>query len=555
MTNNGTAIISFANSTLPATTDHLISTTSFPEYEEIFSGLTITCIYGGSHLFLMLLLALKIYLHKQKTGKEYSVWGYLTAMWKDRAIYGALLVHIYDTATDFGVLWEWYHLWQVEIEGRNIISLDMEQFFTTAIGFLIAYRVLLGLFGWFLATDTIKDKDIWYSHWCLALIGGFFVGFIPGALELLVFFAIWSDSQVEEENDGGPGGAQKMVQSSEGVLESLPEVIMQSVFYMRAYNDPYLRSRASGIYILVGVSIFASLLSIASKYVWVDEWMVDDPSKSCFINNDAYESCRKSHEDKFVSKIACYEYHISFGYIIRVIWRLSAVGARFVIFALIWVVLGGAFEIIFVPVMVVFWYLLLFCYVMRGPFINASHQARQLTGGEWYAMKYSIPNELWEGLLKCCDDGWDGCTECVKDICMIPVVFLGALIIGVVLQLGIAGITGGGVYALRVIENFLIMTVITIFAFYQFDCWRCADSKQRQAWSPINDDGNKRIFVWIVNGWISITVHLVTSLLMIQLIDKDYDYNLASAVLKDAKKEREEKVRMEREQREGQDFL
>ena len=83
---------------------------------------------------------------------------------------------------------------------------------------------------------------------------------------------------------------------------------------------------------------------------------------------------------------------------------------------------------------------------------------------------------------------------------------------------------------MRVIENLLIMIVITIFAFYQFDCQYCADSEQRQAWKAWNNDeeGNKRIFVWIINGWISIIIHLITSLLMIKLVDDDYDFNVAT---------------------------
>ena len=100
MAQNSSAIIFATNATLPMTiTDLLISTTSYPEYEAAFSGLALTCIYGGSYVLLMLLLALKIYLDKKKSGEKYSTWGFFKAMWEDRAEYGALLVHIYDTAT------------------------------------------------------------------------------------------------------------------------------------------------------------------------------------------------------------------------------------------------------------------------------------------------------------------------------------------------------------------------------------------------------------------------------------------------------------------------
>ena len=51
---------------------------------------------------------------------------------------------------------------------------------------------------------------------------------------------IWLDSEERDEDNRGAGPAQKVFQSSEGVLEALPEVIMQSVFYMRAANHEHL---------------------------------------------------------------------------------------------------------------------------------------------------------------------------------------------------------------------------------------------------------------------------------------------------------------------------
>ena len=51
----------------------------------------------------------------------------------------------------------------------------------------------------------------------------------------MVFVAIWVDFRDRAWDDKNPGAGelQKGCQSSEGVLEALPEVIMQSVFYMR----------------------------------------------------------------------------------------------------------------------------------------------------------------------------------------------------------------------------------------------------------------------------------------------------------------------------------
>ena len=93
---------------------------------------------------------------------------------------------------------------------------------------------------------------------------------------------------------------------------------------------------------------------------------------------------------------------------------------------------------------------------------------------------------------------------------------------GIVLQLGIAGITGPALYNIRVIENFLIMTVISLFAFYKFDCDYCADKHQRHA---VN---NLRILSWIIGGWSSVIIHFITSLLMPKIIDPEYDFNITT---------------------------
>ena len=110
---------------------------------------------------------------------------------------------------------------------------DLHDSFWTAIGFLIAYRAILAFGGWIAASIAINDKFSW--HWSICMLLGF-TGFIVGALELMVFAAIYQDFVDKKDSKDakeGAGELQKGCQSSEGVLEALPEVIMQSVFYMR----------------------------------------------------------------------------------------------------------------------------------------------------------------------------------------------------------------------------------------------------------------------------------------------------------------------------------
>ena len=303
------------------------------------SGLEVTIIYGAAQLVIALSVAIGIYLHALKQGEKLKFTKFAQRVWKLRGVFTPLLIHIYDTSTDIGVLYEWYFLAQREKNGNGIESLDMEQFFWIAIGFMIAYRFLLGCFGIFVVFGLG-----WFSCCdCCGIIGKIFmvlsriiVGFVGSALELGIFLAIYleqtttledvkkkqkskrqrrkrqkqkqkddqSDVGVGEGGDDGPddfdrhdeetdfcaGTTQKMFQFSECVLESLPEAIMQSVFIMRSYNDEYLNTRDRNssnnqLFIaLLYLSIFASIISIANKYMWVDSTIVQFYCESLFIS-------------------------------------------------------------------------------------------------------------------------------------------------------------------------------------------------------------------------------------------------------------------------------
>ena len=120
--------------------------------------------------------------------------------------------------------------------------------------------------------------------------------------------------------------------------------------------------------------------------------MIKDNTRTLIVKD---EDLVEPEDHECIKKVGCYgTYNISYGFIIRMIWRLSAVSARFVIFALIWVVLGGAFEIIYIPVMVIFWYLALFFYATRGNFKGTMEVIRE-----------SILKEIRE----ICEDGVKGC--------------------------------------------------------------------------------------------------------------------------------------------------
>ena len=573
---------------------------------------------------------------------------------------------------DVGVLVEWHSLAELERnDGVNIESVDMQQLFWIAISFIIVYRFLLACFGanegYDYANKWIKSNDNKnYSRGikimikiCLTLIG-----FIGGTLELLVFYAIILDQKdnfsltnknntnntsnnnnsnnnsqhqqnIQDVGVYGAGLGQKVFQLAEGVGESLPEVILQSVFLIRSNNDKYLLSieNESGIRELIILSILASILSIANKYVWIDELSLITPCQSFLVKQataksaaiinilprleelkllkDSYDSgmfalalgqviidgeitnvnqlnlpnlnskqllsdkkiikaikvdivyrthdndtkkqdCRDtkkaieqmvSDKNKYsdliqhvidvinsdenenypwLHKIICNcctksNYYVSIGYIIRLIWRFAAVTSRFVLFSLIWVVLGGWFLAIMGPIMIVLWYVLVFCFVSvqynkykRGKYVG-SHGFNYVSsqGFNFVDANISISIEH-DGLLGCC---W----VWTKAFFVVIFYVIVLLLAGFVFQLGIFFISGKGLYVIRMIENVLVMCVITLFAFDQsIDCDICADPVTR---SPMK---NTRIMTWMIIGWVSIVVHVVCSIFVSKMINKYY---------------------------------
>ena len=975
------------------------------------AGLIVTALYGSTHVLVALVLAVVIFMTARMDGEKLKVRHFFYRLWRMRSVYTPLIIHIYDTSTDIGVIYEWYLLARRERRGKNVESLDMEGLFWAATGCMIAYRGLLGLGGagvvafyiWeeYSPMDKITsqlEKYVTFSRSgclmrCVIILTVFLimtvimlppmlVGFIIGCLELGIFLAIWfeqrdlikeqrtslalaeriaketalkaaqdkedqekaeaqkkigtkeeeteeqikikkekemqekEEKELEDAEDQATqkylhqlrnthvqqaGPLQKAMQLGEAVLESLPEVIMQSVFMIRSLNDEYLTEIESDIFWLIIISIIASILSITNKYVWIDEYMVIPDCRSLVVSRQGvigpyigkilpkqeelfdyvpkYQEVKKkgkkktkkldknnltidksesiveqlaigfgasilsvqqydrdielrfpdmhdmkelnkrylevlnreitdregegqpnnngekkqddnnmlrvvsaseiatspgpktlniwswggeddddddydSDEDDFqhrkhetpqekrkrrdlrqidewrgeqrerdrerekaqrakdrsrrrifvyivtkmvishyksntgvtsgggarsrvatlvnvntgdkndiyeipwsemrvtpdlmieakhklhiinqhiksndglikkaiqtkinkdltkqmVDRVAkdpsawlvdcCFgkNYFLSLGFVIRVIWRLFAVTARFAIISLIWVVLGGAFEIVLLPSMCILWYILLCVFVSYKVISYALAQFRyqektnscvcwftsrclsecfcqlcvchciyRLCKNIFWACFKSIWDECVSGcvcdfisyytgeLVKCCNKDKAIRKEVQGDFgdflwgivevfgILIAYLIIGALTIsggllaaffvGITLQLGILGVTGRLLYIVRMCENVITMGVITLFAFSNIDCEYCADPEGR---SPLN---NYRVMIWLCVAWVSIFIHIVTSLCVSKMMDPNWDFNMDEKVVRQLDQQLEE---------------
>eukprot|EP01084_Bolivina_argentea_P055781 102200_1 len=151
------------------------------------------------------------------------------------------------------------------------------------------------------------------------------------------------------EKDVEPAEYQMLLQCGESVLESLPQIILQSVFIIRSGNDQKLKA---GNIVLIFLSVIASLLSIANKFIWVDKVGPSVASKAQSLKpRKIFPGC------------------INYWYLVRVLWRICSIMSTFSIYVLIWTVLGGEWLPICAVILFIAW-IIVFMYGWKEHFLG-----------------------------------------------------------------------------------------------------------------------------------------------------------------------------------------
>jgi len=183
---------------------------------------------------------------------------FLSALWTSRAMYGQVLVHLYDTATDAGVLTQWFLLMRLEQEHHaRLEMLDLETLFLTSVAFIALYRAL----SVFIALRSA------YRYEAKQTCFGMLFDATLGVLDLYLLKAVYKTVRDDETE---PSATQKVLQFGESILESLPQVALQTVFIVRSQDDPLLEEQEMATYLVV-LSLIASAFSIANKCAWMVE--------------------------------------------------------------------------------------------------------------------------------------------------------------------------------------------------------------------------------------------------------------------------------------------
>eukprot|EP01084_Bolivina_argentea_P299142 515626_1 len=216
-------------------------------------------------------------------------------------MYGPLLVHMFDTATDAGVLVEWYLLAQQEKNDSNfnVPGLDMTVMFWCNMSTILLYRVI--------STVWIYRLTHSVSHSILQFF------------DVLLFKAIYVCWKLKRKEPSNP---QQYLQKLEGVFESTPQALLQLIYSIR------LKSFSNSP--IVTISFFFSLISLAMRSVSDDKILFKETSKVLDFKKSKCEQCT-----------TCYRCSISCSYITRVIFRIIDVSHRILLLALFWIVIGG----------------------------------------------------------------------------------------------------------------------------------------------------------------------------------------------------------------------
>ncbi len=216
------------------------------------------------------------------------------------------------------------------------------------------------------------------------------------------------------------------------------QVVLQSVFIIRNFNDQELRGNSS--IELVATSLAASLFSIANKYTWLDKEGMDDDVIDPEWNSDC----------------PC----VNGWYVLRVIWRFSFVATRFCVLSLIWSVLGGTVLGIFLPISFCIWCVPFFVVAPDDAFDpkDPTDCCFYCIIAAGFGLVSLIATPATEHMLLVCLHGW---------------------------------------------EMIASLTVITIFAYNDFDCGICANAEERQA------ENNPYIKLFIIAGWSTMAIDFI----------------------------------------------
>eukprot|EP01084_Bolivina_argentea_P148162 259089_1 len=250
-------------------------------------------VYLSAMILLMIILSIHAYTISNWNDKT----SFFKAVKSMKSIYGAILVHIYDTSTDIAVLISWGILTRNEVSGtKDYENINMLSLFIPAVLVIFLYR-----FAFFLYVQIVTRGSIYEIRFCS-------LRSILILLDLYIFVLVYDQFKGRYMS---PCGMQKRLQTWEASFEAMPQLILGSIFLIRTYGTSLAES--GNIYIIFA-SIIGSLISIVNK----------------FMDDDTL---------RIIEKAA--GFHPL--YFVVLLWRFCEIIVRFSIFTLLWSVINGMY--------------------------------------------------------------------------------------------------------------------------------------------------------------------------------------------------------------------
>ena len=243
----------------------------------------------------------------------------LKEIWSYKWIYISSLSTIYDQATDIGVLIYWYSL----IGDKDVEHVDMTLLFVLSCVFIGISRFITFALG----STNIKSQvlAVFLGVFDL-LITAFVWGKVTGTTNVFALMYAGEDEI----------SVISQLQFMEVLFESLPQILLQSLFLIRTFNNDALYADQDNEFniFLVWISLLISVISATNKI------------SHQFMTSGGQSSGRNKVKNKYNIRRKCPV--INIGILSKKIFYASTTVTRLFIYSLLWAVVGGMFVSLFV---------------------------------------------------------------------------------------------------------------------------------------------------------------------------------------------------------------
>eukprot|EP01084_Bolivina_argentea_P277183 473148_1 len=262
---------------------------------------------------------------KPYTGNFCIDW--MKSIWNKKKIYWAILPHIFDQATDVGIIYQYYYDWmnhdQSSTTKQTNETINPFYFFVFGISIIIFQRII--------STITIYTM----TNNSTAAILQFF--------DVLMVKAVWVNYILQLDEPCNP---QRYIELLESCFESSPQIILSMGYILKSAADGH---NIAPIFV---ISTAFSLWSLTSKVASDDR-----------ILFDGYTQFRDLGF-KFKKKCCCINFN--WQYLFRVIvWRYFEISSRVCLCVLLWINIGGLALVVILGIELIICFI--FCVIEKTP--------------------------------------------------------------------------------------------------------------------------------------------------------------------------------------------